>query len=170
MTELSWLSDLLAYALPGGFLGAAASWAVGRRKRNNDFLAEMQRSIDLLSEKYNQVLQENVALRREKADWQVLQQELVVKVDKLTREIENLRRKIKLKNEIYEKRTFSPQHAGALSAVAGGGGRVVRGDAQPDAAHAAACRNDGAGAAGARPPERPQRDGATQREPDGGRA
>lgn len=92
MTDFSWLSDLFAFALPGGFLGAALSWVVGRRKRNNDFLAEMQRSIDLLSEKYNQVLQENVALRQEKAEWQVTQQMLLAKVDRLTREIENLRR------------------------------------------------------------------------------
>lgn len=92
MTDFSWLGDLFAFALPGGFLGAVASWAVGRRKRDNDFLCEMQRSIDLLSEKYNQVLQENVALRQEKAQWQVAQQELLAKVDRLTREVESLRR------------------------------------------------------------------------------
>ncbi len=85
MTDFSWLGDLFAFALPGGFLGAVASWAVGRRKRDNDFLCEMQRSIDLLSEKYNQVLQEN-------AQWQVAQQELLAKVDRLTREVESLRR------------------------------------------------------------------------------
>ena len=95
MTEFSWLSDLLAFALPSGFLGAAVSWAVGRRKRNNDFLAEMQRSIDLLSEKYNQVLQENVSLRQEKAEWQVTQEVLVAKVDRLTREVANLRKNLK---------------------------------------------------------------------------
>ncbi|MCM1151160.1 MAG: hypothetical protein NC209_05700 [Alistipes sp.] len=94
MTDLSWLSDLCAFALPGGFLGAAVSWAVGSRKRNNDFLAEMQRSIDLLSEKYNQVLQENVSLRQEKAEWQVTQRMLLTKVDRLTREVESLRRNL----------------------------------------------------------------------------
>lgn len=94
MSDFSWFGELLTYTLPGGFLGAAASWAVGRRKRNNDFLAEMQRSIDLLSEKYNQVLQENVLLRQEKAQWQVAQQTLLAKVDRLTREVEDLRRRI----------------------------------------------------------------------------
>ena len=43
MSDFSWLSDLCAFALPGGFLGAVVSWAVSRRKRNNDFLSEMQR-------------------------------------------------------------------------------------------------------------------------------
>jgi hypothetical protein len=94
MTDFSWLGELLAFALPSGFLGAAVSWFVGRRRRDNDFLAEMQRSIDLLSEKYNQVLQENVMLRQEKAQWQVAQQTLLAKVDRLTREVEDLRRRI----------------------------------------------------------------------------
>ena len=96
MSDFSWLSELCAFALPGGFLGAVVSWAVSRRKRNNDFLAEMQRSIDLLSEKYNAVLQENVALRQEKAEWLVLQQTLLTKVDYLTREVESLRRNFRL--------------------------------------------------------------------------
>ncbi len=107
MTEFSWLSDLLAFALPSGFLGAAVSWAVGRRKRNNDFLAEMQRSIDLLSEKYNQVLQENVSLRQEKAEWQVTQEVLVAKVDRLTREVKMLRKNIDLKTQNNEPTLFS---------------------------------------------------------------
>lgn len=94
MTEFSWLGELCAFALPSGFLGATVSWAVGRRKRNNDFLAEMQRSIDLLSEKYNQVLQENVSLQQEKAAWQVSQQMLLAKVDRLTREVANLRKNL----------------------------------------------------------------------------
>ena len=72
------------------------SGGVGRRKRKNDFLAEMQRSIDLLSEKYNQVLQENVSLRQEKADWQVSQRLLNAKVDRLTREVEKLRKNLNI--------------------------------------------------------------------------
>ncbi len=93
--ELSWLSDMVTFALPSGFLGAVVSWAVGRKRRNNDFLSEMQRSIDLLSEKYNAVLQENMTLRKEKVDWQVLQRELLTKVDRLTREVEELCRNFK---------------------------------------------------------------------------
>ena len=71
------ITDLLTYALPSGFLAGAVTWLVSRRKRRNDMLADMQRSIDLLCEKYNDVLQENVTLRREKADWLVAQQELL---------------------------------------------------------------------------------------------
>lgn len=86
------ITDLLTYALPSGFLAGTVTWLVSRRKRRNDMLADMQRSIDLLCEKYNDVLQENVTLRREKADWLVAQQELLRKIDKLTREVEGLRK------------------------------------------------------------------------------
>ena len=61
------ITDLLTYALPSGFLAGTVTWLVSRRKRRNDMLADMQRSIDLLCEKYNDVLQENVTLRREKS-------------------------------------------------------------------------------------------------------
>ena len=133
--DATWLSDAIVYALPSGFVGAVASWAVGRRKRNNDFLAEMQRSIDLLSEKYNSVLQDNVALRGEKADWQVLQRELVRKVDRLTREVESLRRLVNLKNLDYETETSITNHRRAPVVRAGDiTDGVVCGVPQPDAA------------------------------------
>ena len=50
------ITDLLTYALPSGFLAGTVTWLVSRRKRRNDMLADMQRSIDLLCEKYNDVL------------------------------------------------------------------------------------------------------------------
>lgn len=89
--ESIWL-QLLTFALPSGFIGSFATWLVTRRQRRNDFLAEMQKSIDLLSEKYNAVLQDNITLRQEKAEWKVSQRELLLKVDKLTREVESLRK------------------------------------------------------------------------------
>ena len=46
------ITDLLTYALPSGFLAGTVTWLVSRRKRRNDMLADMQRSIDLLCEKY----------------------------------------------------------------------------------------------------------------------
>lgn len=93
------ITDLLTYALPSGFLAGTVTWLVSRRKRRNDMLADMQRSIDLLCEKYNDVLQENVTLRREKADWLVAQQELLRKIDKLTREVEGLRKNFNRKTQ-----------------------------------------------------------------------
>jgi len=96
--ESIWL-QILTYALPSGFLGSVVTWLVTGRRRRNDFLAEMQKSIDMLSEKYNAVLQDNIMLRQEKAEWKVTQKELLLKVDKLTREVENLRRNFNRKQK-----------------------------------------------------------------------
>ena len=93
-----------------------------RRKRRNDMLADMQRSIDLLCEKYNDVLQENVTLRREKADWLVAQQELLRKIDKLTREVEGLRKNFNRKTQKKTDETSptkKPARAAAAAAPAG---------------------------------------------------
>lgn len=97
--NLTILIEFLTYALPSGFLSGLVTWQVSRRKRNNDLLCDMQQSIDLLCEKYNAVLQENVTLRQEKAGWLVAQQELLLKIDKLTREVEGLRRNIDRKTK-----------------------------------------------------------------------
>lgn len=45
-----------------------AGWLAGRRKQKNDFLSELQSSIDLLSEKNRQLVEEVVQLRTENAD------------------------------------------------------------------------------------------------------
>ena len=98
----SLLLDILTFALPSGFLSSVATWLVSRRKRNNDLLAHMQQSIDLLCEKYNTVLQENVALRQEKASWQVRHEELRLKIDRLTKEVATLRKNINRNTKAYE--------------------------------------------------------------------
>lgn len=104
----SFFIDLATFALPSGFLSGTVAWIASRRKRRNDLLAEMQRSIELLCEKYNDVLQENVSLRREKADWLVAQQELLLKIDRLTHRVETLRRQI-------DRRTKKQSHETVLT-------------------------------------------------------
>jgi len=54
------LSNVLLPAVTG-----AIGWLAGRRKQKNDFLAEMQSSIDLLSEKNKLFVGEMVQLREE---------------------------------------------------------------------------------------------------------
>ena len=55
--------QILTWALPSGFLSSVVTWLVTRRQRNNDFLASLQKSIDLLTEKYTETLNENVRLQ-----------------------------------------------------------------------------------------------------------
>lgn len=57
--------QILAFALPGGFLGSVFTWIFSRRKQNNDFLKELQSSINLLSGENKKILEENIQLRRE---------------------------------------------------------------------------------------------------------
>jgi hypothetical protein len=44
---------------------AVAGWFAGRQKRKNDFLQEMQESINLLSKENKQLMAEVISLRRD---------------------------------------------------------------------------------------------------------
>ncbi|MDR0754500.1 MAG: hypothetical protein LBF04_03840 [Prevotellaceae bacterium] len=52
-------------------LSSMATWFVARKKRNNDFIAELQSSIDLLSERNRKLLEENLELRKKVVDLEV---------------------------------------------------------------------------------------------------
>ena len=57
MTTLRWLIDTLVPVLTG-----IIGWMAGRRKQKNDFLSELQTSIDLLSKKNGELLKQVVEL------------------------------------------------------------------------------------------------------------
>lgn len=103
---MDFLLNFLMYSLPGGFLGSITTWLVGRRERDNDMLAKLQASINLLSEENRKILAENVQLRRENAKLQANQEVLLQKQTALLREVESLRVEItKLTNK--ENETFN---------------------------------------------------------------
>ena len=77
--------QILAFALPGGFLGSVFTWIFSRRKQNNDFLKELQSSINLLSGENKKILEENIQLRRENIDLKANQEEMLVRIDRLTK-------------------------------------------------------------------------------------
>ena len=93
------LSTLISYAAPA--VTAAAGWLAGKRKRRNDFLKNMQDSIDILSMENKRLLEdltnvnrEVVALRRENG-------ELKYSVDQLCKENVQLKDEVRsLKNRI----------------------------------------------------------------------
>lgn len=97
--------QILAFALPGGFLGSVFTWIFSRRKQNNDFLKELQSSINLLSGENKKILEENIQLRRENIDLKANQEEMLVRIDRLTKEVERLRKTIGKRNS-YEDRLF----------------------------------------------------------------
>jgi uncharacterized coiled-coil DUF342 family protein len=80
-----WL-ELLNILIP--VVTGAVGWIVGTRKRKNDFLHEMQDSIDMLSSKNKELLEELVSMRKENV-------KLHGEIDSITTELTSLREEIK---------------------------------------------------------------------------
>ena len=75
-------SDILPYII--SVITGITGWLTGKRKQNNDFLKDLQASIDLLAEKNKQLMEEVVQLRQENA-------KLRVEVEELSRKLENVK-------------------------------------------------------------------------------
>ena len=73
-------------------IAGVIGWLAGRRKQKNDFLSELQSSIDLLSEKNRQLMEEVVLLREENAG-------VCSEVIKLREENKALRTEIEMLNK-----------------------------------------------------------------------
>lgn len=71
-----------------------AGWFVGRRKQANNFLCDLQGSINMLTEENAKLLKELVAVRRENATLITNQEEMKVEIEALRRENEALRKEI----------------------------------------------------------------------------
>lgn len=97
MTDFGTIAAWVAPILTG-----IASYFAGSRKRNNDFLADMQKSIDLLSAKNTELLDEVVKLRSENAKLLSNQDSLQYQVDKLTRQNEKLQKEVEELNTKLE--------------------------------------------------------------------
>ena len=91
--------QILTWALPSGFLSSVVTWLVTRRQRNNDFLASLQKSIDLLTEKYTETLNENVRLQADNAHLLANQKVMEEKIDALNKKIDQLTKQLKTQNE-----------------------------------------------------------------------
>ena len=80
---------------------AAAGWLAGKRKRRNDFLKNMQESIDILSmenkrliEDLTTVNREVVALRRENGELKTSVDQLCKENAQLKTEVQDLRKQL----------------------------------------------------------------------------
>ena len=95
-TTISIITDCLV-----PMITAAAGWLAGKRKRRNDFLKNMQESIDILSmenkrliEDLTTVNREVVALRRENGELKYSVDQLCKENIQLKEEVRNLRTRI----------------------------------------------------------------------------
>lgn len=130
------LINFLMFALPGGFVGSIFTWLFGRRKRDNDMLSQLQASINLLSEENRKILSENVQLRRENADLKSNQEEMILKLARLTKEVERLRKVISKQTVNDEKQNLGVDSRNHIAGRASSD-RLQRGKAEPepDASH-----------------------------------
>lgn len=86
------LGTIAAYATP--ILTTIGGYFVGKRKRNNDFLSDLQKSIDLLSAKNAELMADVVKLRSQNADLVFRLEILQRQNDTMAKEIEDLNAKL----------------------------------------------------------------------------
>lgn len=90
--------DFLPYVV--SLATGIAGWWVGRKKQKNDFLSDLQSSIDLLSEKNKTLLDEVVKLRGENATLHVNQEIMLSEMSTLRDENSELRKDIEAMSEL----------------------------------------------------------------------
>ncbi len=86
---VEWIIPILTITITP--ISSYISWRLGKRKRDNDYLSELQGSIDLLSEKYTASLDELILLRKENCDLKVTQQKMLKEIQELKAENEELK-------------------------------------------------------------------------------
>ncbi|MBR5936614.1 MAG: hypothetical protein IKZ89_10765 [Bacteroidaceae bacterium] len=74
---------------------AAAGWLAGKRKRRNDFLKNMQDSIDILSKENKRLLEDLTAVNREVVALRKENGELKYSVDQLCKENSQLKDEVR---------------------------------------------------------------------------
>jgi hypothetical protein len=111
--------NFLMYALPSGFISSFLTWLVGRRKRNNDMLSELQASINMLSSENRKILDENIQLRRENAELKAKTDEMLLKLSALTKEVERLRKEVINKKQKTDEAKRISNHSAAGVATLG---------------------------------------------------
>jgi len=92
--------DVINFTATG--VAGVVGWIVGRRKQKNDFLVELQSSIDLLIHKNKELLDEVILLRGENSELAIEVKELrnenhqlKIAIEKLTEELNKLKNKNK---------------------------------------------------------------------------
>ncbi len=87
------LSFVGTYIIPA--ITAAVGWLVGTRKRNNDFLQDLQSSIDLLSSENKKLLEDITAVNTEIVAVRKENEELKAAIEKLCKENSLLKDEVK---------------------------------------------------------------------------
>ena len=65
---------------------AIGGWLFGKRKRKNDFISQLQSSIDLLTTKYTETLKELILIKGQNANLLIGQDEMAIEIQTLRKE------------------------------------------------------------------------------------
>jgi len=100
------LKDIMPYAVP--VLTAIAGWLGGTRKKKNDFLCEMQKSIDLLADENAKLVEKVVKLNKEIVELRRENAELLSGQEKLRKENAEMKAEIEeLNNRLANVKTIT---------------------------------------------------------------
>jgi hypothetical protein len=94
--------EVIITAISTGSLTSLATWMVSRRKRNNDFLGELQNSINVLTENYTKTLNELVTVKQQNAELLIQMADLQLQIAKLKEENAKLICKINELNKLIK--------------------------------------------------------------------
>lgn len=97
------LKELLIWALPSGFVSSLLTWLVTRKKRRNDFLTDLQNSIDLLTKKYTETLDKYTISQEENARLKLDNAQLLANQEIMARKIDQLNKKVDQLNKLDRK-------------------------------------------------------------------
>ena len=78
---------------------AAIGWLAGSQKRKNDFLRDLQNSVNMLTDENARLLKELIAMRNENATLIANQDQMKIEIGVLRRENEGMKDKINELNE-----------------------------------------------------------------------
>ena len=79
-----------------------AGWFAARRKKNNDFLHDLQQSVNMLTDRNRELLNELIELRKQNARLLGNQEEMHVKIEKLQKENIGLKKELEELNKKLE--------------------------------------------------------------------
>lgn len=91
---MEWIREFLMWAIPGGFIGSIIGYFVKRPQSRNDFLKELQSSIDLLSQKNAELIKQVVGLNKEVVELRKENSKLIAGQGELKEENASLRDEI----------------------------------------------------------------------------
>ncbi len=69
--------------------GVLSYWA-GKKKRNNDFLQDLQKSINMLSEKNSELITDLIEVKEQNVELKVALKTLTLENDKLSKQVKDL--------------------------------------------------------------------------------